>query len=163
MCTNSHRPQFVAPSEVLCKPWGSFNWRLWLELATCAASAWKLLELRAFLVKRDQVARLLCSRQGHFLLLQYKQDDSKRGRCLQMSIFPTKILVATDGSEEATFAARTAADIAESTGSELHVVHVRILPFYLSYHALSRAGKDLEEDLERERKQLEKMAQTLLD
>ncbi len=41
-----------------------------------------------------------------------------------MSIFPTKILVATDGSEEATLAAKTAADLAKSTGSELHVVHV---------------------------------------
>jgi nucleotide-binding universal stress UspA family protein len=41
-----------------------------------------------------------------------------------MSIFPTKILLATDGSEEAELAARTAADLAEKTGSELHVVHV---------------------------------------
>jgi nucleotide-binding universal stress UspA family protein len=41
-----------------------------------------------------------------------------------VSIFPTKILLATDGSEEANLAARTAVDIAEKTGSELHVVHV---------------------------------------
>ena len=41
-----------------------------------------------------------------------------------MSIFPTKILLATDGSEEAALAVRTAADIAQKTGSELHVVHV---------------------------------------
>ncbi len=41
-----------------------------------------------------------------------------------MSIFPTKILLATDGSEEAALAARTAADIAEKTHSELHVVYV---------------------------------------
>jgi nucleotide-binding universal stress UspA family protein len=41
-----------------------------------------------------------------------------------MSIFPTKILLATDGSEEAGLAARTAADLAEKTGSELHLVHV---------------------------------------
>jgi nucleotide-binding universal stress UspA family protein len=41
-----------------------------------------------------------------------------------MSIFPTKMLLATDGSEEAELAARTAADLAEKTGSELHVVHV---------------------------------------
>jgi nucleotide-binding universal stress UspA family protein len=39
-----------------------------------------------------------------------------------MSIFPTKILVATDGSEETFLAAGTAADLAKSTGSELHVV-----------------------------------------
>ena len=45
-----------------------------------------------------------------------------------MSIFPTKILLATDGSEEAELAARTAADLADKTGSELHVVHVLVLP-----------------------------------
>jgi nucleotide-binding universal stress UspA family protein len=39
-----------------------------------------------------------------------------------MSIFPTKILLATDGSKEAQLAARTAADLAKSTGSELHIV-----------------------------------------
>jgi nucleotide-binding universal stress UspA family protein len=41
-----------------------------------------------------------------------------------MSIFPTKILLATDGSEEAELASRTTADLAQSTGSELHVVYV---------------------------------------
>ena len=41
-----------------------------------------------------------------------------------MSIFPTKVLLATDGSREAELAARTAADLAQKTGSELHVVHV---------------------------------------
>src|SRR3712207_8988049 len=42
----------------------------------------------------------------------------------QMTIFPTKILRATDGSGEAQFAARTAVDLARKTDSELHVVHV---------------------------------------
>ena len=41
-----------------------------------------------------------------------------------MSIFPTKILLATDGSREAHLAATTAADLANSTNSELHVVLV---------------------------------------
>ena len=41
-----------------------------------------------------------------------------------MSIFPTKILLATDGSREACLAATTAADLAKSTGSELHVLYV---------------------------------------
>jgi nucleotide-binding universal stress UspA family protein len=45
-----------------------------------------------------------------------------------MSIFPTKILLATDGSEEAELAAQTAADLADKTDSELHVVHVLVLP-----------------------------------
>jgi nucleotide-binding universal stress UspA family protein len=41
-----------------------------------------------------------------------------------MSIFPTKILLATDGSREANLAARTAVDLADKTGSELHVAFV---------------------------------------
>jgi nucleotide-binding universal stress UspA family protein len=41
-----------------------------------------------------------------------------------MSIFPTKILLATDGSGEAELAAATAAALANGTNSELHVVHV---------------------------------------
>ena len=39
-----------------------------------------------------------------------------------MSIFPTKILLASDGSREAELAARTAADLANSTHSELHLI-----------------------------------------
>jgi nucleotide-binding universal stress UspA family protein len=45
-----------------------------------------------------------------------------KGVLHKLSIFPTKILLATDGSEEAQLAARTAADLAKSTASELHVV-----------------------------------------
>jgi len=41
-----------------------------------------------------------------------------------MSIFPTKILLATDGSREAELAGQTAADIANETDSDLHVLHV---------------------------------------
>lgn len=41
-----------------------------------------------------------------------------------MDPFPTIILLATDGSEEARVASRMAAALAESTGSELHLVHV---------------------------------------
>ena len=41
-----------------------------------------------------------------------------------MSIFPTRILLATDGSEEAGLAATTAADLTKGTDSELHVVTV---------------------------------------
>ena len=41
-----------------------------------------------------------------------------------MSIFPTRILVATDGSEEAALALTTAADLAKSTNSELHLAYV---------------------------------------
>ena len=47
-----------------------------------------------------------------------KEAGSKEDK---MSIFPTRILLATDGSEEATLAAQTAIDLANKTGSELHV------------------------------------------
>jgi nucleotide-binding universal stress UspA family protein len=42
----------------------------------------------------------------------------------EMSIFPTHILLATDGSPHADLAARVAVDLARSTGSRLHVVAV---------------------------------------
>jgi nucleotide-binding universal stress UspA family protein len=42
----------------------------------------------------------------------------------EMSIFPTKILLATDGSSEAELATRTAVDLGKQTNSELHVIHV---------------------------------------
>jgi hypothetical protein len=48
-----------------------------------------------------------------------------------MSIFPTTILLATDGSREAELARTIAIDLAESTNSELHVVTVA--PGYPSY------------------------------
>jgi nucleotide-binding universal stress UspA family protein len=41
-----------------------------------------------------------------------------------MSIFPTKILLACDGSREADLAARTAAELANNTNSELHLISV---------------------------------------
>jgi nucleotide-binding universal stress UspA family protein len=45
-----------------------------------------------------------------------------------MSIFPTKIILAADGSREAELAANSALGLAQQTGSELHVVHVLALP-----------------------------------
>jgi nucleotide-binding universal stress UspA family protein len=44
-------------------------------------------------------------------------------------VFPTKILVATDRSREAELAATTAADLAKSTNSAVHVVHVGLDQF----------------------------------
>jgi nucleotide-binding universal stress UspA family protein len=44
-----------------------------------------------------------------------------------MSIFPTKILLATDGSNEAELAGTTAVNLAGTTGSELHVVSVGVV------------------------------------
>src|SRR5918995_1354618 len=51
--------------------------------------------------------------------------------CLTMSIFPTRVLLATDGSEEAELAALRAVDLAERTDSELHVVHVGVVSLFL--------------------------------
>ena len=45
-------------------------------------------------------------------------------RTREMNTFPTKILLATDGSEDATKAAQMASDIANISGSELHVLHI---------------------------------------
>src|SRR5215210_4879635 len=42
-----------------------------------------------------------------------------------MSIFPTTVLLATDGSEDAELATTTALDLANSTSSELHIVLVK--------------------------------------
>jgi len=48
-----------------------------------------------------------------------------------MSIFPTRILLATDGSEEAELATLRAVDLADATDSELHVMHVGVVPRFL--------------------------------
>jgi nucleotide-binding universal stress UspA family protein len=49
-----------------------------------------------------------------------------------MTDFPTRILLATDGSEDAALAARTAVNLANKTGSELHIVYVEEVPKRLS-------------------------------
>ena len=74
-----------------------------------------------------------------------------------MSIFPTTILLATDGSQEAELAGRTAADVAEKTGSELHVVHVfgiaplgpPVYPVATDFEGIEQGEPLLEEDLMR--------------
>ena len=48
-----------------------------------------------------------------------------------MSTFPARILLATDGSEEAELAALMAVDLADATDCELHVVHVGVVPIFL--------------------------------
>ena len=81
-----------------------------------------------------------------------------------MSIFPTKILLATDGSKEAELAATTATDLAKSTGSELHVLYVgeAANPYV---DAVERAGDEpvnLRLDTELKR-QFERQAREVLD
>ena len=71
-----------------------------------------------------------------------------------MSIFPTKILLATDGSREAELAGQTAADLAQKTDSELHVIHVLASP--LATHDPSSFEPEVwARQEERERKTLE--------
>ncbi len=54
-----------------------------------------------------------------------------------MSIVPTKILVATDGSTDANLAVGVAVDLSERIEAELHVIHARRKPQLLP---LARAG-----------------------
>jgi nucleotide-binding universal stress UspA family protein len=72
-----------------------------------------------------------------------------------MSIFPTRILLATDGSEEAELAATRAVDIAEKTDSELHVVHVGVVPSFLaSYPGTLGYERRLYNQIEEDSRQL---------
>ena len=75
-----------------------------------------------------------------------------------MSDFPAKILLATDGSEDAELAARTAISLAEDTGAELHVVHVG--ETHRIYPAPTVAGPPLPSA---HREELENEAQGMLD
>jgi nucleotide-binding universal stress UspA family protein len=86
-----------------------------------------------------------------------------------MSTFPTTILLATDGSEEAQLAATTAADLAEKTNSELHVVTVGAgLPLYdLPEHpaefedVLRENRREAKEVLEQQAKSIEESGGTV--
>ena len=82
-----------------------------------------------------------------------------------MSIFPTKILLATDGSREAELAFASAADLSKKTGSELHVVYVGHMPL-VAYESPGATTLDpdllgrMQEDAEQEaRTKLEEQVQ----
>jgi nucleotide-binding universal stress UspA family protein len=74
-----------------------------------------------------------------------------------MSIFPTKILLAADGSRETQLAAHTAVDLADKTGSELHVAFILRTQDVPDYDVM---GFDIEKPHEEENRQ---MGQRLLD
>ena len=94
-----------------------------------------------------------------------------------MSIFPTKILLATDGSEEARLAAQAAAELSKETGSEVHIAYVLPSPTELRGHhvysqevlrsVLEQAEGEARSFLEEQAKQLGasggKMAETHLE
>jgi nucleotide-binding universal stress UspA family protein len=74
-----------------------------------------------------------------------------------MSVFPTKILLATDGSKEAASASQTAAELAQKTGSELHVVHVgeTLGPGYFGYVGYEEGAlPSAQEELERQAREV---------
>src|SRR3712207_7145287 len=80
-----------------------------------------------------------------------KASSKKGGDHREMSIFPTKILLATDGSREAELAATAAVDLTNATNSELHGIHVgEFLPTLLAQTEVEPA-------------RLEREAQKLLD
>ena len=68
-------------------------------------------------------------------------------------LFPTKILMASDDSESAAFAARTAGEVAEMTGSEVHLVYVYPM---LAFAAGQRLHNEVYEEIRQD-------AQDLLD
>jgi nucleotide-binding universal stress UspA family protein len=53
-----------------------------------------------------------------------------------MSVFPTTILLATDGSDEGKLATQAAAELSRDTGSEVHLVYVLPSPAQLIGHHL---------------------------
>ena len=73
-----------------------------------------------------------------------------------MGIFPTRILLATDGSEVAELAIKTAATLATSTNSELHVIHVGPgLPLYELPDYAARFEEVVEEQRQEARRVLD--------
>lgn len=69
------------------------------------------------------------------------------------AMFPTKILIASDDSDCAALAAQAAGEIAEKTGSELHVVFVEPI---VAFAAGNRIYEELYDDIK-------KAAQEILD
>ncbi len=85
-----------------------------------------------------------------------------------MSIFPTRILLATDGSEDATYATEAAVELSKETSSELHVVYVGEDAYSatLVYPQATDSGGIEQEDpvlLEELERQFEQMARRVLD
>jgi nucleotide-binding universal stress UspA family protein len=70
-----------------------------------------------------------------------------------VGIFPTTVLLAIDDSEEAELAAMKAADLADSTDSELYVVYVGLAPNFLVEDSPGYSGK-LYEEIEQESREL---------
>jgi nucleotide-binding universal stress UspA family protein len=108
-------------------------------------------------------------RQGSSAGIIRVSDESFEQGGHPMSIFPTTILLATDGSAEAQLAATTAADLAQKTNSELHVATVG--PDYPLYElpehpaefedVLRENRREAREVLEQEVKRIEESGATV--
>jgi nucleotide-binding universal stress UspA family protein len=55
-----------------------------------------------------------------------------------MSVFPTQILLAIDGSDESKLAIQAATELSKETGSEVHLIYVLPTPAQLIGHHLYR-------------------------
>lgn len=81
-----------------------------------------------------------------------------------MSIFPTTILLATDGSDEAKLATQAAIELSRETGSELHVAYVLPTPAEMLGHhfysdeirerLIGQAGEEAQAFLEKQAEQI---------
>lgn len=85
-----------------------------------------------------------------------------------MSVFPTKILLATDGSDDAAYATEAAVELSKKTDSELHVVYVGRDAYSeaLLYPEATEPGWAEQEDpalIEELGTQFEQMARRVLD
>ena len=69
-----------------------------------------------------------------------------------MSFFPRKILLAIDGSEEATLATEAATELSKNTASEVHLVYVLPTPERLAYphHYPTEVREDIFEQAKKE-------------
>ena len=85
-----------------------------------------------------------------------------------MKLYPMKILVATDGSDRSLYTLEMAAELADKTGSELHVVHVGLIspwvhPDTLSGPQYKVLEHEARERLERSVAQIKELGGTVTD
>jgi nucleotide-binding universal stress UspA family protein len=102
-------------------------------------------------------------RHAHCPVLVVRAEDEHATR-----FFPTKILLATDGSQEAALALRAVVDLANQTDSELHVVYVGRRLSDIGVHAgfqrgyVGHVGPDVG-TLPGSQEELDRLDQELLD
>jgi nucleotide-binding universal stress UspA family protein len=82
-----------------------------------------------------------------------------------LSIFPTTVLLAIDGSTEASLATEAAVEITIKTRSELHLVYVRSDPLLTTLYEGEYLGgvPDLDHEFDEELEYARRAAQELLD